>query len=303
MSKNNMSFFALSLVIITFLGGCKTFDGNESVSFSSKVQQSGESMSNFKKSQAINEVKISYSLEETQVSLHQPIILNFTVQNDFTQPVNLNLGQDRKEGFLFILTLPDGKKIQLPQYSREGISRTGNLLLEPQQIYTQKILLNEWADFASVGKYKIDGRLADPIKTENGKIIKTDSNFSVALDVQPRNAEYLEKISASLLERIIQSDNYEESAENALTLSYMNDPVAVPYLQKALTSNKMVESIVINGLERIGNKTAVQVLIDTINEKPNSEIASLAMSSLDMIERKSSDLEIKERIKQNLPPK
>ncbi len=304
MNKIITEFFALLLISIVFLAGCNNFIENTSDSPLLGKQEVKADMTDSKQSNPVmvNAVQVSLSLVNQKVVLHEPVLLNFTVQNNLAQTIKLDLGQNFKEGFLFTVVFPNGKKVRLPQLTRDGFSSIGDFSLKSQEIYTQKIVLNEWVEFASVGKYKIEGRLANPIKTEYGEIVKTDSSFSVTLDVQPRDADHLEKISALLLESIIQSNSYKERAENALALGYMNDPVAVPYLQKALTSNKMVEPIIINGLERIGNITAVQVLIDTINEKPNSEIASLARYSLYMIERKSSDLEVKEKIKHNLPP-
>jgi HEAT repeat protein len=106
-----------------------------------------------------------------------------------------------------------------------------------------------------------------------------------------------------LFQRLIESGNYEEAQEFAQALSYVNDPIAVPYLVKSLTSNKMVEPILIKGLERIGNKEAVQVLIDTIVDKPESEVALLATSSLQIIESNGLNVEGKQMAKQFLKSK
>jgi len=306
MIKINMIFLVLLLTVTTFLSGCKTFDGNESVSFSPKaqqpkVQQFEDSMSN-SKSEATNEVKISYSLADTQFSLHQPIILNFAVKNGLAQSVNLDLGQDRKEGFLFVVTLPNGKRIQLPQLRKDGISRIGTLSLEPQQTYTQRLLLNEWIEFTSSGKYEIEVRLANPIRTDDGKIVASDSSFHTTLEIGERNPEHLKQISERLFQRIAESNTFEEASEAALALSYVKDPIAVPYLEKALASGKMVEPIIIAGLTRIADKNSVQALIHAVKEKPESEVAILSRSALSSIESQSADPKLKEMIKIALLP-
>jgi len=297
MSKINMIFFVLFLTVTVFLSGCKTFDGNESVSLSSKAQQVEDSMNNSKKSEVTNEVKISYSLADAEFSLHQPIILNFVIKNGLTQPINLDLGQDRKEGFLFVVTLPNGKKIQLPQLRRDGISRIGKLSLEPQQTYTQRLLLNEWIEFNSSGKHEIEVRLANPIQTDDGKVVASDSSFHTTLEIGQRNPKHLKQVSETLIQRIAESKTYEEASEAALALGYVKDSVVVPYLEKALASGKMVEPIIIASLTRIADKNSVQVLINAVKENPKSEVAILSRSALGSIENQSADPELKEMIK------
>ncbi len=211
-----------------------------------------------------NDIQVSFSLVDSQIGENQPVFLNFTIQNGLAETINLDLGQNSKEAFLFTIVFPDGKTTQLPQLRSQGIFRKGDLSVKPHQTYTQKLLLNQWIEFTSPGKYILEGKLASPVK--NGEeVIAIDSSFSLVLDVKPRNPRHLEEISAMLAQRIMDSTNYEENSEAALAFSYVNDPVAVPFLQKVLTSNKMVEPIVIKGLERIGGKESVQVLINTIN--------------------------------------
>src|SRR5258706_12800797 len=71
------------------------------------------------------EVKPSYSLQQTQLSLHEPLVITFRINNESTEIVSLDLGQDRKGGFLFTVTSPDGTTLRVPQYSHEGISQYG----------------------------------------------------------------------------------------------------------------------------------------------------------------------------------
>lgn len=301
-NKKNKKTCALLLMFITFISVCNNLP---TVTVDSNLLKKQETETNINDStrnnaEMINDVQITFSLVDSQVVLNQPVLLNLVIQNKLEDSIKLDLGQNYKEGFIFTIHFPNGKRVQLPQLQSEGISLIGDVQLKPQQIYSQKILLNEWTDFALPGNYTIKGRLINPFESENGKTLEIDSNFSVTLDVQPKDTEHLKRISAALVQRINQTTNYKENAETALMLSYVNDPVAVPYLEKALTSNKMIEPIIIKGLERIGSKNSVQALINIIDEKPKSEIASLAKFSLSMIERKSSDSEVKEMIRQFL---
>lgn len=80
-------------------------------------------------------------------------------------------------------------------------------------------------------------------------------------------------------------------------MSYVKNTVAVPYLQKALTSNKMAESVIINSLGARGGKLSVEVLIFAMNERPNSELAVHASATLEWIGHQSSDLEVKRMVR------
>ncbi len=204
---------------------------------------------------------IASSLSKSRLTLHEPVNLIFTIKNRLTQPIKINLGQDRKQFFLFTITQPNGSSVTLPQLKREGISvLSSELSLEPGETYTQKLLLNEWFDFPIPGKYRIQVQLAKPIQTEEGASTEEGTRSYTILEVEPRNAESLKLVCATLSEHLKASTSYEEAAEAANELSYIKDPVAVPYLKEALMSEQMVESIAVKGLERIGGDEAVEAL-------------------------------------------
>ncbi len=306
MNKINIKFFALLLLIfISFLSGCNNLVGGTAGSSLSNKKKVISNATNLKQSnpKIVRDVQVSFFLADSQIVLNQPVLLKFVIQNGLEQSIKLDLGQNFKEGFLFTVISPDGRRSQLAQLRRDGLSLKGNLSLKPQETYTQKIILNEWTEFTTSGNYVIEGRLANPIKTENGETVVIDSGFSIGLEIKPENVEHLKEVSDDLFNRLIESKTYAEAAEAALILGYVKDSVAVPYLYKALISNKIVEPIVITGLERVGNKDSVQVLINVINEKPESELAALAKSALERIQNQSSDLEVKEMIKQVLKVK
>lgn len=305
MNKINIKFFVLLVAFITFLSGCNNLVGEAVDSSSSEKKEIISNINNSKQNgpKMVNNVQISFSLVDSQIVLRQPVILKFVIQNGLEKPINLDLGENFKEGFLFTIVFPDGRRVQLPRLTSEGIARIGKLLLKPQQIYSQEILINEWTEFSTTGNYVVEGQLANPVKTENGETVIIDSSFNIGLEIKPENTEHLKKVCDALLKRIIESKTYAEAAEAAFILSYVKDSIAVPYLHKALALNKTVEPIVITGLERIGDKDSVQVLIDVISEKPESEVAALAKSALERIENKSLDLEVKRIIKQVLKVK
>ena len=90
---------------------------------------------------AVEGVKISYSLAAPKITLHEPVIIVFQVTNNSNEPFDLDLGQDRKGGFAFSLTKPDGVKMQLPRLTHEGFALGGAFPLRPGESYIQSLIL------------------------------------------------------------------------------------------------------------------------------------------------------------------
>ena len=231
-------------------------------------------------------VDISYSLPKNRLTLHEPVILNFVVKNGLAQPVDVDLGADRKGNFLFTVKRPDGSTVQLPPLRREGISLTGKLTLTPGQTYAQKVLLNEWYEFPTTGRYELSARLAAPVRTQEGVSVTEPAGFHTTLEVTPRDAERLGKVAASLTEQIISAASYEEAAQAALALSHIKDPAAVPYMEKALASEQMVEPIVIDGLEKVGGAEAIRALTSASTHR-KGDTAKLARAALERMRESS----------------
>ena len=249
--------------------------------------------------QMSDEVTVSYSLADTHLSLHEPVILNLAVKNGSQQPVTLDLGQDRKEAFSITVTRPDGQRVQLPPLQREGISLIGTISLAAQQTYTQHLLLDEWYKFDAPGTYEVGVRLANPVRSQSGAMVQEPSEFSVKLEIGARDVERLKQRAESLAARASNKASYEEAAEAALTLGHITDPVAVPYLEQVLTANTMVRPIVIKGLERNASSEAVRVLASMLDD-PAPEVVQMSRSALANIGRKSPDPEVREQIKRAL---
>ena len=96
-------------------------------------------------------VTVSFEFSARRLTLHEPVILTFKVTNGSPRVIKLDLGEDRKAGFSFTLTRPDGTTIKLPTYVPEGLSVFGAVLVQPGDSYVQNLLLNEWHDFAALG--------------------------------------------------------------------------------------------------------------------------------------------------------
>src|SRR5215831_16838749 len=211
-------------------------------------------------------VEVFYSLPTHSVSLHEPVVMIFNVRNGSSGIVTLELGQDRKEGFLLEVREPTGTTIQLPQLRHEGISTLGTVSIQPGQAFTEELLLNEWYNFREVGSYRVSARLASPISIEGAGNSLQDVSFSGELSIGARDPTRLREICDKLEKQTENATSVEGAQFPARSLSYVQDPVAVPYLARLLSDHTLTYDLAISGLERIGNDAAIEALLFELND-------------------------------------
>jgi hypothetical protein len=248
-----------------------------------------------------NSATISYSFQDHQITLHEPVIVMLKITNGSTQIIDVDLGQDRKGGFSFAVTGPDGVEHQLPVVLREGFSISGRLSIQPSETFIENLLLNERYNFSVPGEYTIRGRLEKPIIGKNGQLSQQDTGFRETIRIAQRDELKLNGWCAALATKVESASSYQDAADAALILSYIKDPVAVPYLRRALFSHKLVEPIAITGLERIANEAAVQVLTEALRGESH-DTSTLARASLAHIQKQTVDPAIKQLIDRALAP-
>jgi hypothetical protein len=197
-------------------------------------------------------VSISFSLAEKSVTLHEPVYVQFSLRNGSREELHVDLGPDRVGGFTFFITQPDGLTVQ-PQSSRGqgGLSASGEISVPAGQTYSQRLLVNEWYKFSGPGQYSIKPALS----TINATVAQP-----MSLTVEPRNPSRLEDVCRKLADTAIHTLDYQSAYEAGLALSYIDDPIAIPYLGRVLHESKQVKGSAIPGLVRIGNPEAVKVL-------------------------------------------
>lgn len=160
--------------------------------------------------------------------------------------------------------------------------------------------MNEWFEFPSPGNYEIHVRLSKPILMRDGRPISTQTEFHLRLKVGAESRVRLERICADLTARVEAADSCDKAAEATLALSYVEDPVAVPYLEKALASRQLVEQIAVAGLERNGSSEAAEALLSALDTQPGEIKEGLIRPALARMKDKVSDPELRQRVKQAL---
>jgi hypothetical protein len=255
-------------------------------------------------------VNVSYSLESSVVTMHEPVIVSVAVFNESRQPVTVRLGRDRKESFSLAIEWPDGSMHKRPETPiREGAFDPGNVSVAPGQRLLHRLLLNEWASFPAPGEYKLEVRLLTPIELSSGA--KTPSApYRTSFNVLPRDESKLKAACERLVEQIESTDRVREANDAAAALAYIDDPIVVPYLERALRSGRYVEHPVIDGLARVGNEEAVQILTAVVKESPawppNVETlagtrAILARQALQRIATSTSNERLRLEIQRTIP--
>lgn len=244
-------------------------------------------------------VSVGFQSTKSAFTLHEPVIISMEIRNNLTESISFDLGRDRKQNFLFFVTMPNGYKMQLPEIRKSGFSRSGVVNLNAAQSYKQSLLLNEWSQFDKIGRYEIEATMTGPIRYEQSNQDEGRQASRFSIEILPLNDRELKKACASLADAIESSESYEEAAEDANALSHVQDEIAIPYLRKALLATKLVEPIAIEGLERIGSYEAVEALVSGFQVKYNNT-PTLIGSALLRIEDKSADPQIKALIASTL---
>lgn len=242
-----------------------------------------------------NEFDAEFTLQHNQLSQNEPIVLLFSARNRGVDRITLTLGIDNSQFFSFTLTDPDGKGIRSTPLRTEGFSGgTGKAVLEPGQTYTQAILLNQWFAFSAVGTYFIKPELTTGAETRKGNVIPILGE-TIRLQVTPRSPAQIERTCDDLEKQIESAPSAQSAQEPALFLSFTTDPICVPYLARALHDRKLVERRAIEGLERIANPEAVEVLKSALDDH-YGDIATAARDALVRMQSSAIDATVKREI-------
>ena len=177
-------------------------------------------------------VTISFALQNSSVTLHEPVVVDVSIHNDLADEVSVDLGYDREGNFKFSILQSDGSMTRpqdLPW--RNGISRPGQLQLPPGQTHWQRLLVDKWYAFSKPGSYGIALTLVTTIRKNSGPPAKAEFSEQLTLKVKERDEKRLEQVCEHLSTAAMLM-NAETALDAAHALSYVQDVVAVPYLAR-----------------------------------------------------------------------
>jgi hypothetical protein len=223
----------------------------------------------------------TFSLPSQSVGLHEPVLLDFELQNLQAQPVHFDLGLNRAANFEVTVTDPSGATTT-SRLSSAGFGSSGEVSLEPGENFQHTLLLNEWNSFATEGTYKVSISLLGSIVASNGEVVAEQPSGEFYLQVGSRNAEQLGQISSQLGDEAIGGASMKQRMDAAQTLSYIDDSLAVPQLTRVLSQGTFVEQYAVEGLGRIGNSDAVSALWSAVGH-PDPDVRSLVWFTLNQL--------------------
>jgi hypothetical protein len=218
-------------------------------------------------------VPISFALEKPSVTLHEPVFVELRIENRLAEPVAFELGFQERAHFRFILTEPAGSKVSPPGAWEGGVGATGHISLEAGSAFERKVLVNEWYQFSKAGSYGIQMKVtALALRTASGTLLVNEVlSPHMSLQVDPVDPATLSEVCQSLLESARTSRGYAKRAEAGLALSYILDPVAVPYLAK-LAKTPQLEDMGVLGLARVADVEGIEQVVSRLGtEDPELE--------------------------------
>lgn len=234
-------------------------------------------------------------IPEPEISLHEPVILRLLATNNSSDVANLGLGAGFIQGLLVTIITPDGRPITRPPFEPSGITSFGKVRLEPGANYVHEFNMDRWYDFESAGTYEIRVKLRYPLLVGN-RSMAPPSEASNAILIKARNEPALYRRCTALADRASDPRAGERGLDAAEVLSYLRDPVAVPFLVRLADSPLIpVRSKALVGLARSSSPEAIDALISVANGMDDLERAWARRVLLETA-RKTQDVKLREHI-------
>jgi len=201
---------------------------------------------------------VSYE-SRPHITLHEVVIINFSVRNRLSEEIVLDLGRGRKANFTFGIVQPNGSIRDVRATVEGGLSRVGRISVQPGASYSQRLILSELYFFDEPGSYKVGIGLESPVQKADGTVVAVSTDGFLEVQVQSRDEGVLRERCEELARLVEQQDSYQAAEDAAQALSFVIDPVSVPYLERLLASGQWDEAA-LAGLARIADPAAVSIL-------------------------------------------
>jgi hypothetical protein len=217
------------------------------------------------------------------ISLHEPVLLQLTIENRSTERIKVDLGTDGKENLKLQITYPDGRVVEPQSPYTGGFARTGRIRISANDSFSRQYVLDEWVTFDEPGRYVVRAEIQSPIVVDNSEIHPPAPAQSLNVNIGARDEIRLREVSENFARIAVSARGSEAKSDAALALSYVMDPVAVPYVSSVLQQTDSVDWLLVQGLVRHGTEQARAELIE-LSQSPNEERSALARDALRRLE-------------------
>jgi len=213
----------------------------------------------------------------TPVSLHEPVVMIVTLTNESERPVRIEMGRDYVGAMHLALLRPDNRQLAAEPGQVTGVGGLflqGQVTLAPGERRSFRWVLNTWFAIDQSGAYQLTVRGPARAYQEGTVLPVSGAMAEIRFTVDPRNPDRLKQRASSLLHAISSSPNWADTKQAAVELASIRDPIAVPYLSEAISLNKKVDVICIEGLERVGEPAADALREHAHNPDPGTSAAA-----------------------------
>lgn len=208
----------------------------------------------------------SFSLVSPTVSLHEPVLVNFSLRNTSSKSVVADLGHNRNTLFSFSVTDPSGRRLFCPPRRQEGFGRAGDVSVQPGDSLSQTLIVDHWYTFATPGTYVLEPALTGTVTASDGSRVALRRSEPLKLIVTPRDPGRLERICSNLINDAV-AMNVEKAMQATDTLSYVVDVVAVPYLARVAERREGIRVMALAGLGRIAHQEGLERVLNLLGPK------------------------------------
>ncbi len=208
-------------------------------------------------------LSVAFSFPQPVVQAYGPVYLDVALHNNSPERLRVNLGNHAKWNYDFLILEPDGTKTIPPPYRQYGPGPSSNVYVEPLSTEVRHVLLNDWYVFRKPGDYFVTVKLAALMRTTSSTTWQAEFSDKLPLKVEARNPDRLRETCTSLAASALSTNPQaaDSAAEASFALSYIPDPVAIPFLARLLKEGApAVRENAIHGLARIRTSEAVDVL-------------------------------------------
>lgn len=190
-----------------------------------------------------------------------PVYFDTIVQNSSTDTVRVNMGHHGKWNYEFTLVNPDGTTTAVPPYRKIGPGPKGTVIVGPNQTRSRRMIFNDWSTLTQPGDYLLKVRLTILLSSSANISWQKEFFSDMKISVAPRDPEKLKAMCEKLTEAALKDSDAEAAAASSLALSYIQDPMAVPFQAKVLAEGSAAaRSNAVVGLTKIGNREAEAAL-------------------------------------------
>jgi HEAT repeats len=216
------------------------------------------------------------------VTLHEPVLLRLVVENPSPDAVAVDLGVDGAGGLLVTIITPAGAVLHRPVHQPDGLHEGIEAHVDPGGRYVHDVLVDPWYDFDTPGRYGVGVTLRYPILVGARRLAPPAESFHTVM-IAPRDEAALKRRCESLAGRlftdIVDENTVADSLEAIRALSYIRDPVVVPYLVRSLKSTfPIVQGRAVGALARLSTPEALRALVHVATgDSPGARDARTAL--------------------------